>query len=187
MNFEENIILENETALLRPLTPYDEQGFNKIAFDHDIWKYSVSSALNSDELKEYIKKALDERNGKTRYPFTIIHKESGNIAGSISYGNISEKDKRIEIGWTWLGKKFWGTGLNKESKLLLLQYAFEHLKFKRVEFKTDVLNIAARKALIKLGAREEGILRSHTLMHDGRRRDTIYYSILGEEWQTIKP
>lgn len=186
MNFAENIIIENSSALLRPLTEGDETGLSKIAFNPDIWKFSVSRAMNLSELKEYIKSAIDERKRNSRYPFAIIHKVSENIAGSTSYGNVSMKDKRIEIGWTWLGKSYQGTGLNRECKLLLLEYAFEHLKFERAEFKTDVLNTAARKSLIKLGAKEEGILRSHTLMHDGRRRDTIYYSILKKEWETIK-
>jgi len=186
MNFAEDIILKNNSVLLRPLTSEDEEGLVKIAFDADIWKYTIVSVMNSTELKNYINTALQERKKNLRYPFTIVDKQSGEIAGSTSYGNISIKDKRLEIGWTWLGKKFRGTGLNKECKFLLLQYAFEHLKFERVEFKTDVLNMASRKALKKIGAKEEGILRSHTLMHDGRRRDTIYFSILADEWKEIK-
>jgi len=186
MNFTENIILENNSVLLRPLTAEDEKGLSKIAFDADIWKYTVTRAMNSTELKEYINIALEDRERNSRYPFSIIDKASGEIAGSTSYGNIYVKDKRIEIGWTWLAKKFIGSGLNKECKFLLLQYAFEHLMFERVEFKTDFLNKAARKALVKIGAKEEGILKSHTLMHDGRRRDTIYYSILADEWKEIK-
>ncbi len=186
MNFNENIILENNFALLRPLSLEDEEGFSQIAFDSDIWKYNVARIMNSTELKEFINTSLEDRKRNLRYQFTIIQKASGEIAGSTSYSNISVKDKRVEIGWTWLGKKFMGTGLNKECKFLLLQYAFEHLKFERVEFKTDVLNKASRRALQKIGAKEEGILRSHTLMHDGRRRDTIYYSILASEWSGIK-
>jgi len=186
MIFTENINLENKNVLLRPLTQEDEKGLSEIAFDPDLWKFTVSRAMNPIELKNYINTAIEDRIRFSRYPFTIVDKNSGEIAGSTSYGNISIKDKRLEIGWTWLGKKFRGTGLNKECKFLLLQYAFEHLKFERVEFKTDVLNMASRKALKKIGAKEEGILRSHTLMHDGRRRDTIYFSILADEWKEIK-
>jgi RimJ/RimL family protein N-acetyltransferase len=186
MNFSDNIVLENNSILLRPLIPEDEEGFGKIAFDPIIWKYTVTKAMNSNGLKEYINSALEERKRNFRYPFTIVDKTSGKIAGSTSYGSISMKDKRLEIGWTWLGKEFRGTGINRQCKLLLLQYAFEHLKFERVEFKTDLLNNAARRALEKIGAKEEGILRSHTLMHDGRRRDTIYYSILQNEWKLVK-
>ncbi len=186
MNFSKDITLENNSVLLRPLTSEDEDSLSKIAFDADIWKYTVTRAMNSTELKDYINNALEERKRNFRYPFTIVENKSGEIAGSTSYGNVSVKDKRLEIGWTWLGKKFIGTGLNKECKFLLLQYAFEHLKFERVEFKTDFLNKAARRALEKIGAKEEGILRSHTLMHDGRRRDTVYYSILANEWPQVK-
>lgn len=186
MNFTDDIILENDSVLLRSLTPEDEKGFKEIALDPDTWKYTVTSATNSNELKEYIDSALEDRKRNFRYPFTILDKTSGKIAGSTSYGNISMKDKRLEIGWTWLGKEFRGTIINKQAKFLLLQYAFEHLKFERVEFKTDLLNKAARRALEKIGAMEEGILRSHTLMNDGRRRDTIYYSILANEWEEIK-
>ena len=186
MNFTDDIVLENNIALLRPLTTEDEEGLSKIAFDAEIWKYSVSRIMNSTELKEFINTSLEDRKRNFRYPFTIVDKRIGEIAGSTSYANISVKDKRLEIGWTWLGKKFMGTGLNKECKFLLLQYAFERLIFERVEFKTDVLNKASQRALEKIGANEEGILRSHTLMHDGRRRDTIYYSILLGEWNKIK-
>jgi len=186
MNFAEDIILKNNSVLLRPLTSEDEEGLVKIAFDADIWKYTIVSVMNSTELKNYINTALQERKKNLRYPFTIVDKQSGEIAGSTSYGNISVKDKRLEIGWTWLGKKFRGTELNKNCKFLLLQYAFDHLKFERVEFKTDVLNNRARKALVKIGAKEEGILRSHMILYDGRRRDTIYYSILKDEWEELK-
>jgi len=186
MNFAENIILKNNSVLLRPLTSEDEEGLVKIAFDADIWKYTIVSVMNSTELKNYINTALEERKKNLRYPFTIVDKQSGEIAGSTSYGNISVKDKRLEIGWTWLGKKFRGTELNKNCKFLLLQYAFDHLKFERVEFKTDVLNDRARKALVKIGAKEEGILRSHMILYDGRRRDSVYYSILKDEWEELK-
>jgi len=186
MNFAEDIILKNNSVLLRPLTSEDEEGLVKIAFDADIWKYTIVSVMNSTELKNYINTALQERKKNLRYPFTIVDKQSGEIAGSTSYGNISVKDKRLEIGWTWLGKKFRGTELNKNCKFLLLQYAFDHLKFERVEFKTDVLNDRARKALVKIGAKEEGILRSHMILYDGRRRDSVYYSILKDEWEELK-
>jgi len=99
-----------------------------------------------------------------------------------SFGNVSVLDSRVEIGWSWIGLDFQGTGVNSEYKRLLLSFAFDKLKFIRVEFKTDVLNVKARRALEKIGAVEEGVLRSHTQMHHNRRRDTIYYSILQEEW-----
>jgi RimJ/RimL family protein N-acetyltransferase len=112
----------------------------------------------------------------------VIDKRSGKLLGSTGFGNYFPRDQRIEIGWTWLGKAFQGIGINAQMKSLMLQYAFEELEMLRVEFKTDVLNLPARQALLRLGAAEEGVLRSHTLMTQGRRRDTIYYSFLKGEW-----
>jgi RimJ/RimL family protein N-acetyltransferase len=182
MLFEQNIILENDFVLLKPLSIEDKIGFIKIAFDKDIWRYSVNRIYDEAELDQFISEAISSKEKQLRFPFTIIDKIKNKIAGSTSLGNYSIKDKRIEIGWTWLGKEFWRTGLNLLCKNLLVTFVFEKSNAERIEFKTDILNIAARKSLLKLGAIEEGILRSHTLMHDGRRRDTIYYSILKKEW-----
>lgn len=182
MLFEQNIILESDFVLLKPLSIEDKNEFMKIAFDKDIWKFSVNRIYDEAELDQFISEALLSKKKQLRFPFTIIDKVKNKIAGSTSFGNYSTKDKRIEIGWTWLGKEFWGTGLNVHCKKLLIDFAFEKLNLERVEFKTDVLNISARNALLKLGAVEEVVLRSHTLMHDGKRRDTIYYSILKKEW-----
>lgn len=181
-----NRIIENSIALLRPIEENDFNEFLKIAFDESIWIRTTNRIQSEEDLRKYIEKSIKERERNFRYPFTIIDKRINKIAGSTSYANISLKDKRLEIGWTWLGKEFQGTGLNKACKFLLLQNAFENLNFERVELKTDVLNLQSRKAMLKIGAVEEGILRSHTLMPDGRRRDTIYYSIIKNEWQKIK-
>ena len=123
---------------------------------------------------------------KTRLTFAIIEKSTGNAIGSTSFGNISLIDRRVEIGWTWIAREFQGKGINNQIKYLLLRYLFEKNDFERVEFKTDVLNLPARKALLRIGAKEEGVLRSHTLMAHGRRRDTIYYSVLRSEWEEVK-
>jgi RimJ/RimL family protein N-acetyltransferase len=186
MLFSDNIILQNDVVLLRPLEKADYELFKEIAFNPQIWKYNVTSASNKNELHKWIDQALESKKNNIRYPFTIIDIKSERILGSTSIGNISLTDKRAEIGWTWLGLEFQGTGINKHCKFLLLQYLFDELNFERVEFKTDALNLKSRKALQKIGAKVEGVLRSHTLMHDGRRRDTIYYSILKNEWPSIK-
>lgn len=186
MKFSDNIILQNDVVLLRPLKKADYELYKEIAFNPQIWKHNVTSASNKNELQKWIDDALESKKNNLRYPFTIIDIKSERVLGSTSIGNISLTDKRAEIGWTWLGLEFQGTGINKHCKFLLLQYLFDELKFERVEFKTDALNLKSRKALHKIGAKEEGVLRSHTLMHDGRRRDTIYYSILKNEWYSIK-
>jgi N-acetyltransferase len=184
--FEEKIILGLGNTILRPLSTEDIPAFRDIAFDAGIWKFFPSRISSEKELNDFVNNALEARSTNERIPFTIVSKQSNTAIGSTSYLNISCKDKRLEIGATWLGKNYQGTGVNKVCKFLLLKFAFEELQFERVELKTDVLNQQSRKAILKLGAVEEGILRSHTLMHDGRRRDTIYYSILKNEWEDIK-
>ena len=130
--------------------------------------------------------AMQERAAGKRVPFVIIDKGTGEICGCTSFGNISFYDKRIEIGWTWVGTATMGTGINHHAKFVLLSYAFDALRFERVEIKTDNLNERAKKALVHIGATEEGVLRSHMLMPHGRRRDSVYYSILRNDWETVK-
>ncbi len=186
MNFEKDLHLENGHVLLRPYQPEDREHLQTIAPDADTWRYMTTRINNATDLQRWVETITKASAQHDRYTFIIIDKATGKPAGSTAYGNISEVDKRLEIGWTWLGKDHRGTGLNRHCKFLLLQHAFEVLEFERVELKTDVLNLRSRQAMRKIGATEEGILRSHTLIHDGRRRDTIYYSILKPEWPQIR-
>ncbi|MBD1396991.1 GNAT family N-acetyltransferase [Pontibacter sp. JH31] len=186
MKFDHDLVLENELVLLRPVSEHDLPQLEAIALDEDIWRYMPTRIGNKQELTDWMNAALQDRKSRQRYVFVIIDKATGRLAGSTAFGNISDRDKRLEIGWTWLGRDFRGTGMNKQVKFLLFSYAFEVLQYERVEQKTDVLNLRSRSAMLKTGATEEGILRSHTLMQDGRRRDTIYYSILRPEWQRIR-
>lgn len=182
----QNIVLENQKALLKPLSQEHLEELFLVSQNEKIWEYSTNNLMTKKALEEFISLALEERQKGSSYPFVIYDKEKKATTGSTRYGNISWKDKRVEIGWTWLGLEFQRTGLNRACKEMLLKYAFETLEMERVEFKTDVLNQQARQALLRIGAREEGVLRSHTVMHDGRRRDTIYYSILKNEWPGIR-
>ncbi len=186
MDFRKNISLEDTRALLRPFAMDDLEKLEALALDQETWRYMPKRIHTREELLAWGQQNIADRDKNSRYTFVIIDKTTGTLAGSSSYGNVSEADKRLEIGWTWLGEGFRGSGLNKHCKFLLLQHAFEALAYERVELKTDVLNMRSRKAMLKMGATEEGILRSHTQMHDGRRRDTIYYSILKPEWQQVK-
>ena len=186
MNFEEIPPLEDARVLLRSFQPSDTAALSAIAMDEEIWRYMITRISNGEELDSWVQTATAGYQNGTRYTFMIVDKATGKLAGSTSYGNISVPDKRLEIGWTWLSKDYRGSGLNRHCKFLLLRFAFEVLQMERVELKGDALNMRSRKAMRKIGATEEGILRSHTLMHDGRRRDTVYYSILRPEWQQIK-
>lgn len=186
-NCQDHIILENERTKLEPL---DWQHFDTllpIAEKYpDLLRYSPSLFGTKDALKAYFEIAMAQRDEQVRYPFVIYDKTTGKYAGSTSYGNISNANQRLEIGWTWLTKDHQRTGLNRHNKFLMLQYAFEVLAFERVELKTDSRNEQSKRAIEAIGATHEGILRSHFLMTDGYRRDTVYYSILKDEWTEIK-
>lgn len=186
--FEKEIILENTSALLKPLQISDIDNLLKIATeDKNLLQYSPAPIYSEELLKSYIENALKERKNKSRYYFSIFDKKKNAYAGSTSFLNISNNDSRVEIGATWIGRDFQRTGLNRNCKYLLLSFAFGELGAERVELKTDERNTASRNAIEKIGGKFEGILRSHTLLYDGFRRNTVYYSILKNEWKNLKP
>ncbi len=184
--FESELILQTDKILLRPTVIDDFKSFEPLTSDPLMWIYFTSDLSVPSELSAWVENGINEHKNNIRLPFTIINKSTDNPIGSTSFGNISVKDKRVEIGWTWIAKEFQGTGVNGEIKYLLLKYVFETIGFERVELKTDILNLRARRALSRIGFKEEGILRSHMVMTHGRRRDTIYYSILKSEWEAVK-
>ncbi len=184
--FTEEIILENKLARLTPLKESDFAELDKIAYEPLIWEWGMSNLVNADDLKKYISAALQERSANASYPFLIFDKKMNRVAGSTRFGLISIPNKRVEIGWTWIHPKHHGTGLNKACKYLLLQFAFEVLKVNRVELKTDALNQQSRKAILKIGATEEGIFRKHQVTSTGRVRDSVFFSIIHTEWENIK-
>ena len=180
--FQDNFVCENSIVKLRPITLADIQNFKNFVLDQKIWQYIPYRMREPQDMENYVEEALAQRTLNARYHFVIEDKKIGNIVGSSALINYSKENSRIEIGRSWLDTESQGKDINKNAKFLLLNLAFDHLNIERVEFKTDALNLRARNALIKIGATEEGILRKHTLMPDGRRRDIIYYSILKDEW-----
>jgi RimJ/RimL family protein N-acetyltransferase len=177
-----NLRLENDNVLLRPLEEDDLRALLVLSSHPEMWRFFTHDLSTLEGLSSWALPAFQ----KQRLQFVIIEKTGNSIVGSTAFGNISERDSRLEIGWTWLGKEYQGVGINSQVKKLMLSHCFEVLGLERVEFKTDVLNIQARKALKNINAIEEGVLRSHTLMTLGRRRDTIFYSILKQEWDYVK-
>lgn len=185
--FEKEIILENTAVLLRPLKISDFNNLvNIVTADKNMFQFFPKAVYSETLLRDYIDNAMEERKNKTRYYFIIFDKKKNTYAGSTGFLNISNADSRVEIGSTWIGKDFQRTGLNRNCKFLLLSYAFEELGAERVELKTDERNMKSRNAIEKIGGKFEGILRSHTLMHDGYRRNTVYYGILKNEWEYLK-
>jgi len=184
--FSPSLKLETERVALTPVHQNEFEAFKSIIFEPDIWRFYTIKYENMEDLNGFFERATKDYHSRTRCAFTITDKSTNTIVGSTSFGNISDRDSRLEIGWSWLCKAARGKGINTHAKFLLLEYAFEVLKAVRVEFKTDEKNWGARKALVKCGATEEGVLRSHTQMHSNRRRDTIFYSVLDYEWPEIK-
>ncbi|MBI1341856.1 MAG: GNAT family N-acetyltransferase [Terrimonas sp.] len=183
----ENLQLETAKVILRPLSDKDYDAFLALAkADIDTWSFFSLNLGDPEQLTRWMELAHKDRAANTRRPFTIIEKATGQIAGSSSMGNISPYDLRLEIGWSWLGLPYRQTGINKHAKFAMMRYAFEDLGYERVEFKTDVQNARARKGLQNIGGTEEGILRSHMTMWNNRRRTSIYYSVLKNEWPAIR-
>ncbi len=186
-SFEKEITFENSAAFLRPLQISDRDNLLKIATeDENLFQFSPTQIHSKKLLMSYCEKVINDRMVKSRYPFIIFDKKKNSYAGSTSLLNISNVDKRLEIGGTWIGRDFQKTGLNRNCKYLLLCFAFDELGAKRVEFKTDERDQVSRNAIEKIGGQFEGIFRSHTLMYDGFRRNTVCYSILKSEWADLK-
>lgn len=184
--FPDHFTLETPRVLLRLMTQQDFDALLPLTKNKEIWKYFPNDLSNEQEFSNWMQKLFSERTQEVRMPFVVIDKHSNELCGCTSYLNISFYDKRLEIGSTWLGTSFVGTGVNREAKFALLSFAFEVMKMERVEIKTDNLNERAKAALLKVGMKPEGVLRSHMLMHDNRRRDSIYFSILKSEWEERK-
>ena len=158
----------------------------KAGSDESLWLWTANVVESKDDLRRYVKTALEEFERKVSLPFVTIEKSSEKIVGSTRFGNIDAKNKKTEIGWTWINPRWQRSFINTEAKLLMLAHAFETWKCVRVEFKTDVLNVKSRNAISRLGAKEEGVLRRHMITDNGRLRDTIYFSIIDTEWKNIK-
>jgi RimJ/RimL family protein N-acetyltransferase len=182
----EPIVLEGDFVRLEPMTLEHHAGLSEVGLDPEIWRQTVTFVRSPEEMRTYMESALKLQAEGTSLPFVTIERSSGRIIGSTRLGNYDRANRRVEIGWTWIARPWQRTAINTEAKYLMLSHAFEKLRCVRVELKTDVLNSASRKAMLRIGAKEEGILRKHTLMWTGRYRDSIYYSILDDEWPGVK-
>lgn len=179
-----NYILEDERVKLRPLETDDIQYLLPYALNEpDTWFYSHRSARGENGMREYINSALANRAAGKEYAFIVFDKTTGEYAGSTRFYDIQPENDMLQLGYTWYGEKYRGTGLNKHCKLLLLQFAFETLGMLRVEFRADARNERSIAAMKSIGCTVEGILRSNMWLEDGGRRDSIVLSILKDEWE----
>lgn len=184
MEINPNIILEDESVLLRPLQLSDVENLLYFSIhEPDLWYYSLVRANGKEQLENYIQIALKARKNQTEFPFIVFDKRTGKYAGSTRFYDINLVFKTIQIGYTWYGTDFQGTGLNKHCKYLLLEYAFETLEMERVEFRADNNNERSKAAMLSIGCKLDGVLRSNMPTFESEvRRDSVVFSILRKEW-----
>lgn len=180
------ITLEGAHVRLLPLSLEHLDGLCAVGLDEELWKWVPTRVLDRQGMRDYVTLALDELQRGVSLPFTTTLRDSGQIVGCTRYANISVPDGRLEIGWTWIGKPWQRRPVNTEAKYLMLRHAFEKLGCTRVELKTDGLNQKSRAAILRIGAQQDGILRKHTMTYSGRLRDTVYFSILDDEWPAVR-
>ena len=184
LQFNENYILENDRVILRSLNFEDLENLLPFSLhEPQLWNYSLIHAIGKEGLINYIKLAIEGRLSEKEYPFIVFDKLNNQYAGSTRFYDIQLNNKSLQIGYTWYGQRFQGTGLNKHCKFLLLTFAFEKLGMQRVEFRADAKNQRSILAMKSIGCKVEGILRSNGIRADGTRRDSIVLSILKSEWE----
>ncbi|HSB65064.1 MAG TPA: GNAT family protein [Anaerolineales bacterium] len=186
MNIEP-VVLSGKIIQLEPLSEAHIPDLAKVGLDEKIWHYMRYGRMDtSEQLANWVRELLELQAQGTDLPFAVIHLPSGCAIGSTRYLNIDHEDRSLEIGGTWYGLDYQGTLVNTESKYLLLRHAFEVLGCVRVWFKTDSRNLRSQRAIEKLGAVKEGVLRNHMILSNGFIRDSVMYSILPQEWPEVK-
>ena len=180
------VTLEGTHVRLEPLAKAHLEGLAEVGLDEELWRWIPTSVATREEMAAYIDTALSGQERGTSLPFAVTEKATGRAIGSTRYGNIDRAHHRVEIGWTWVAREWQRTAANTEAKYLLLKHAFETLGCMRVELKTDSLNERSRAAILRIGAREEGIFRNHIITASGRIRHTVYFSIIDSEWPAVK-
>ena len=180
------IQLENDRVLLLPFENERNEELKEIIFDKEIWEFMGMSVNNEQGLKNYISKTIKDKNSGLCYPFLVIDKLTNKVAGSTRYGNLNTSSQKCEIGWTWYGTEFQGTGINKACKYELLKFGFEEIGFRRIQFSADKANLRSLKAIEKLGAQKEGVFRNNYIASNGESRTDVYYSIIKNEWSELK-
>lgn len=186
LELTESVELSAHGVLLRPLQLQDEDGLAQAAADGRLWELRVTSVPAPGQTRSYIETALRLREQGSRLAFAVIEQASGQIIGCTSYHDIVKEVRRVEIGYTWYAKRWQRTHVNTACKWLLMRHAFETLQCPVVGWRTDCLNFASQKAIERLGARRDGVIRSHAMRRDGTIRDTVMYSLTREEWPPVQ-
>ncbi|MBV8204656.1 MAG: GNAT family N-acetyltransferase [Candidatus Eremiobacteraeota bacterium] len=182
----EPVILEGNAVRLEPLRRDHHQALCAVGLDPALWRLNPTQALSPEQMTDRIEELLAAQAAGTDLPFVTVERASNSVVGATRYMNIDRPNKRVEIGGTWIARPWQRTAINTEAKYLMLRHAFETWGCIRVELKTDALNEQSRAAILRIGAREEGILRRHLVTWTGRVRDTVYFSVLDDEWPRVK-
>ncbi len=180
------VVLEGAHVRLEPLALRHVADLVEVGLDPELWRWTMQHVTTPEQMRAYVEAALKAASAGEVAAFAIVERRGARAIGSTRYLNIAPADGRLEIGSTWLAPAWQRSAINTESKLLLLEHAFDELGYRRVEFKTDFLNERSRSALKGIGATEEGVLREHMVTATGRVRDTVYYSILAREWPAVR-
>lgn len=179
------VTLAGSIVRLEPLLLDHVDGLMAIN-DPELWRWTVNGVASRAEMIAYVGTAMAWQDAGTALPFATVLRSEDRVIGSTRFANFERANFKAEIGWTFLSPRWQRTGANIEAKLLMMTHGFEVLGLNRIEFKTDALNDKSRTALRGIGAIEEGILRSHQVTWNGRRRDSVYYSVLKEEWENVR-
>ena len=182
MTFPQHIHLEGRLCTLMTMRPSHLPDLQRISHDEEIWRHLPMEGWDNEIFWEWGIQTLQSKDSGRAHPFVITDTHTGELLGSTRFQEVYAEHRKLEIGWTWIVRKAWGTGLNKEAKLLLLDYAFGHLEALRVGFKTDENNLRSQQALLNIGASFEGIHRKHMVRPNGSHRNSFFYSITDEEW-----
>ncbi|MCO7626458.1 GNAT family N-acetyltransferase [Pseudomonas fluorescens] len=178
--------LQGPRILLRPLQYSDADALLRAAADGELWNLTVTVVPSASTIDSYLKKALDGRDAGTVMPFVIVLKDSGEVIGSTRFWKIDPLNRKLEIGSSWIAARWQKSFVNTEAKYLMLRHAFEVLDCVRVQFTTDENNQKSRKAILRLGAQQEGIVRHERIMPDGRKRNSVRFSIIDDEWPQVR-
>jgi RimJ/RimL family protein N-acetyltransferase len=180
------VTLRGDHVRLVPLTRDHLDALVAVGLDPDLWALTGSQVRGRDDLARWVTTALAEQDAGTALPFVTTLAADGTVVGATRFGNWAPAHRRVEIGWTWVARPWQRTAVNTEAKLLMLRHAFEGLGCQRVELKTDLLNERSQQAMLRLGATREGVLRRHMVTESGRIRDTVYFSVIAEEWPVVE-
>ena len=182
----EPVVLEGSLVRLEPLGPEHLAGLIDIGLEADIWRWMPIPIQTPGEMRAWLDSSLEAAEQGSEMPFATIVRDGDKVVGSTRYMNIEPRHRRLEIGYTWINPQWQRSAVNSEAKLLMLRHAFDTLGALRVEFKTDSLNERSRAALLGIGATEEGTMRNHMVTQSERRRHSVYFSIIEEEWPRVR-